>query len=78
MDPGWSEHIEAFKRFNRWEDAQLRNRPADYAGALEWIADAWELADRIGAREEPGLSRERHMQEIVAMRAALARADLRA
>jgi hypothetical protein len=78
MDPAWREHLEALKRVNEWEDAQLAKKPGDYVRALEWITDAWGLADRLGPAEDPRVRRERHFQEIVALRAALSRADLRA
>lgn len=78
MDPAWREHVEALTRFNEWEAEQLRNQPSDYRAALVWLADAWELADRFGAREPTEARRDRHLREILALRAALARADLRA
>ena len=78
MDPAWREHLEALKRFNAWEDEQLRNKVPDYAGALEWLAEAWDLAARIGSPEDSGVRRERHLREIIALRASLARADLNA
>jgi hypothetical protein len=78
MDPVWREHLEALKRFNAWEDEQLRNKAPDYAGALAWLAEAWELATQIGSPVDAQARRERHLQEIVALRASLARANLSA
>src|SRR5439155_7005211 len=40
LDPAWHEHLEALKRFNAWEDEQLRGLRESYADALAWMADA--------------------------------------
>lgn len=77
MDPAWREHLEALKRFNEWEAEQLRSRAPDYGGALAWLSDAWELAARLGSPEGPEARRARHLSELLALRAALARANLR-
>jgi len=77
MDPVWKSHLEALGRFNQWEDEQLRQRPADFGRALAWLSEAWELADRYGAGDDPNLRRERHLREILQVRAALERACLR-
>ncbi len=76
MDPEWREHLEALKRFNAWEAEQLRNQPGDYAAALAWLSEASDLVCRIGSSEDPQARRDRHLQEIFALRAALARANL--
>jgi hypothetical protein len=78
MDPAWRERLEAFERFNAWEAVQLRSQPPDYSAALEWVSEAWELADRIGSPEDPLVRRERHLRELLEMRAALARGGPRA
>jgi hypothetical protein len=78
MDPAWREHLEALERFNDWEAEQLRNQPRDYRAALEWLSSAWELANRFGAHEPGGARRDRHMHQLLDLRAALARANLRA
>jgi hypothetical protein len=77
MDPAWREHFEALKRFNEWEAEQLRNRVPDYGRTLAWLSDAWEFAARLGSPEDPEVRRERHLGEILALRAALTRADLK-
>ena len=77
MDPAWREHIEALKRFNEWEAEELRNRVPDYGRTLAWLSDDWEFAARLGSPEDPVVRRERHLGEILALRAALARADLK-
>ena len=77
MDPAWREHLEALKRFNEWEAEQLRNRKPDYGRALAWLSDAWDFAGRLGSPEHPEARRERHLGEILALRAALTRADLK-
>ena len=78
MDPAWREHLEALKRFNVWEAEQLRNRVPDYGRTLAWLSEAWEFAGRLGSPEEPHVRRDRHLGEILALRAALTRADLKA
>lgn len=76
MDPAWREHFEALKRFNEWEDKQLRAQPADYVAGLAWLAEAEEVVDRLGPPEDRQVVRDRHLHEILEMRAALARAGL--
>lgn len=78
MDPAWREHLEAFKRVNEWEAEQLRNRVPDYGRALAWLSEAWDLAGRLGSPEDPAVRRDRHLGDLLALRAALARADLKA
>ena len=78
MDPAWREHIEAFKRVNEWEAEQLRNRVPNYGRTLAWLSNAWEFATRLGSPENSEVRRDRHLAEILAMRAALTRADLKA
>ena len=78
MDPAWREHLEALRRFNAWEDEQLRNKPPDYASALAWLSEASELVERLGLATDRQTDREEHLQALLAMRAALARANLRA
>lgn len=77
MDPAWREHFAALKRFNEWEAEQLRNRVPNYGRTLAWLSDAWEFATRLGSPEDPEVRRERHLGELLALRAALTRADLK-
>ena len=77
MDPAWRERLESLERFNKWEAEQLRARAPDYQAALTWLSDAWELAARLGPSEAPEERREQHLREVLALRAALARADLK-
>ena len=78
MDPAWREHFEALKRFNEWEAEQLRNQAPDFAGALAWLTEAWELVARIGSPDDPQVRRDQHLGEILDLRASLARANLNA
>ncbi len=78
MDPAWREYLEALKRVNHWEAEQLRNREPDYGRTLRWLSEAWEFAARLGTPELPEVRRERHLAEILALRAALTRARLEA
>ena len=74
MDPAWSEHLEALKRFNEWEDAQLRGFRESYSDALAWMAEAWELARRTDPDWlSPAVERVEHL---VGVQKALARARL--
>jgi hypothetical protein len=34
-----------WRAFHAWEQSRLHDRPAD-ASVLQWMADAWELAER--------------------------------
>lgn len=77
MDPAWREHVEALKRVNEFESEQLRNRVPDYGRALRWLSDASEFAARLGTPEDPAVGRERHLGELLALRAALTRANLK-
>lgn len=74
MEQTWRDRIAAFERFNRWEAERLRQRQTDFARLLEWLSDAWELADRIGA-PDPNQS-ERRIQELLALRRALGQARI--
>lgn len=76
MEAAWKSHLEALKRFNRWEAGQLRSRIPDFGQALAWLSDAWEVADRYGPREDPSVRRERHLRELMALRRALEKARL--
>ena len=76
MDHGWKDQQERWRRFEAWENEQLRGRPPDYAAALAWMTEAWELALRLDpswGTQERGESHWRHLSEI---QAALARAQL--
>jgi hypothetical protein len=77
MDAVWKSHLEALTRFNRWEAGQLRSRSQDFGESLAWLSDAWEVADRYGAREDPAMRRERHLRELIELRRALEKARLR-
>ncbi len=55
MDPtemaaAWREQKLRFARFETWELGQLRNQPPDFAAALAWMSEAWELAARSDPR----------------------------
>ncbi len=76
MDRTWLEHLEALKRFNRWEEAQLRDRPSDYSRALAWLSEAWELVSRYAPHRDPARSREEHYRDLMSLRQALERARL--
>ena len=76
MAQAWREHIEALKRFNRWEADQLPSRPSDYSRALAWLSEAWELAEKYGPPRDPAHAREEHFQELMHLRMALGRARL--
>ena len=77
MDPAWREHLEALRRFNAWEDQQIRGLRESYADALAWMADAWELASRT----DPGWCSEargdEQVRHLARLQAALERARLR-
>jgi hypothetical protein len=77
MDPAWREHVEALKRFNAWEDAQLRGLREDYSDALAWMAEAWDLARRMNpAGWGPAATRDEHAEHLVRLQNALAKARL--
>jgi hypothetical protein len=75
VDRAWRDHLEALERFNLWETERRRRRPADYARSLEWLSEAWELADRFGSADPVGRS-ELRIQEVLRLRHALERARL--
>jgi len=76
MARAWREHIEALERSNLEEARRLRDQPADYARALTWLSEAWELAARYAPDQDPARSRAERFDEIVRMKWALARARL--
>jgi len=76
MDPAWRAHLDALKRFNEWEDEQLLNKMPDYAGALAWLSEAWELAARYGPPQDTARTREGHAHRLTLLRQALERARL--
>jgi len=76
LDPAWHEHLEALKRFNAWEDEQLRGLRESYADALAWLSEAWELADRYGPPHDAARSRDEHAHRLAQLRQALERAAL--
>ena len=75
MNQSWQAHIDALKRFNQWEAQRLRDRPADYAQALSWLSEAWELASKYGPGDDPD-HRDRHFNELIRLRGSLRRARL--
>ncbi|TMQ73370.1 MAG: hypothetical protein E6K81_04880 [Candidatus Eisenbacteria bacterium] len=77
MDPAWHEHLEALKRFNTWEDEQLRGLRESYADALAWMADAWELASRTDASWCSETRGDEHVRHLVRLHASLQKARLR-
>lgn len=77
MDPAWREHLEALKRFNAWEDEQLRGLRENYVDALAWMAEAWRLADRWDPAWGSDARGDEHVGHLVRLRAALGKARLR-
>lgn len=75
MDPAWREHFEALKRFNDWEDRQLRGMRRDYRESLAWMAEAWNLARRTNPAWG-SLVGEENLHHLVRLQAALAKAHL--
>lgn len=73
----WRDHLEALSRFNAWEADRLRDQPADFASALAWLSEAWELAERYGRREDPTARRERHLEYLLQLKRSLERGRLR-
>ncbi len=67
MSTSWDERQTQWQAFRAWEWEQLRSRPTDFSHALQWMSDAWELAQRFdpswGTRE-PAESHWRHLAEI--------------
>ncbi len=76
MDPAWREHLEALKRFNAWEDGQLRGLRQGYAEALAWMAEAWNLAQRTDPAWCSPAGGEEQVQHLVTLQRALAKACL--
>jgi hypothetical protein len=76
MDPAWREHLEALKRFNEWEDGQLRGMRRDYRESLAWMAEAWNLARRTNPARGSALAGEERILHLVSLQQALARARL--
>lgn len=69
----WADRIERWRRFAEWESDHLRGSPPDFATALAWMSEAWELARRHDpAWSAPHLD-EGHLESLGAMRAALGR-----
>ena len=73
---GWPACQERWRRFEAWENAQLRGRPPDYAAALAWMSEAWELARRYDPRWGTTEHCESHRLHHSDIQAALARAHL--
>jgi hypothetical protein len=76
MDPAWRAHLEALKRFNTWEDAQLRGLREDYSQALAWMADAWIVARRVSPDWLSPARGDEHVEHLVSLQRALAEARL--
>jgi len=77
MDPAWREHLEALKRFNAWEDEQLRGLRERYTDALAWMAEAWDLARRTNPAWCSADRGDEQVQHLARLQAALAKARLR-
>jgi hypothetical protein len=77
MDPAWRDHLEALKRFNAWEDEQLRGLRESYADALAWMAEAWNLAGRTDPAWCSADREDEQVHHLVRLQAALAKAHLR-
>lgn len=76
MDPAWREHLEALKRFNVWEDGQLRGLRRDYSESLAWMAEAWNLARRTNPAWGSLTGGEERVLNLVRLQRALAKARL--
>jgi hypothetical protein len=67
MKAEWEEQRRRWLSFEAWERRHLRSTSADYARALAWMADAWELAARFspswGSPETAG-GHWRHLADI--------------
>jgi len=46
----WPRQQERWRRLAAWERQQLREMPPDFAAALAWMSEAWDLA----LRHDPG------------------------
>jgi hypothetical protein len=75
MEPAWRDHLSALERFKRWEAERLATQPHDYQRSLEWLSEAWDLAERLGSAD-PADRRERRLLELRETRRALERARL--
>ena len=76
MDPAWRAHLEALKRFNEWEDAQLRGLREDYSEALAWMSEAWALARRVSPDWCSPARGNEHVEHLARLQKALAEARL--
>lgn len=67
----WSERQAQWNRFAEWEAAQLRERPANYAAALDWMWEAWNLASQADPEWGSEARREEHIRHLQQIRAQL-------
>ena len=73
MSAAWREQKLRFARFEAWELGQLRHAPSDFAAALAWMSDAWELASRSDPRWGSIENAREHCQYLAEIQRRLAR-----
>ena len=77
VDQAWQAHLDALNRFNDWEVRRLRERPANYSAALNWLSEAWDLAATYSPVRSLPDRRAQHLEELKQLWEALERADLK-
>ena len=76
MTSAWQDYVKAMERANAWEAQRLRERVPDYAEALRWLSEAWELAEKYGGDGDPEGRREERRGYLLQLMRALEQARL--
>jgi hypothetical protein len=76
MKAAWYEQQQRWLRFEAWENERLRSASRDFAEALAWMSDAWELAGRVNPSWNSRESAEAHWRHLADLQRRLARARL--
>jgi len=74
MNAAWHEQMRRWRLFEGWQTQRLRSTPTDYARALEWMNEAWELASRINPEWGSESAASLHWRELAETQRAIARA----
>ena len=76
MSTSWHDHRSHWQAFAAWERERLRSRTTDFSQALDWMAEAWELARRFDPSWATEQTVEAHCRHLAEIQKAFARVRL--
>ena len=73
MTNPWTDQRKRWKRFEAWEIERFRSEASDFAKALAWMSDAWELASQADPAWGSSENSEAHWRHLFEIQSRLGR-----